>query len=93
MASRPITLWHIEKKNMEVVTDFLFFVSKITVDSDYSHEIRRHLLLGKNVMTNLGNVLKSRDINLLTNVHKVKAMVFPMVTYGCEDRAKKKLEY
>ena len=78
---------------MEVVTDFLFLSSTITVDGDCSHEIRRHLLLGKKVMTNLDSVLKRRDNNLLTNVHIVKAMVFPMVTYDCESRTIKKVEY
>ena len=83
MASGPITSWQIEGKNEEAVTDLLL-VSKITADGDCSHEIRRWLLLGKKAMTNLDNVLKSRDITLLTKVHIVKATVFPVVTYGCE---------
>ena len=77
---------------MEVVTDFLFLGSKITADDDYSHEIRRHLLLGRKAMTNLDSVLKSRDITLLTKVHIVKAMVFPVVTYSCESWTIKKAE-
>ena len=82
MATSPITLWQIdEKKKMEIVTDFIFLGSKITVDSDCSHEIQRCLLLGIKVMTNLDNILKSRDITLPTKVHLVKAMVFPVVTY------------
>ena len=82
MASGPITSCQIEGEKVEVVTDFLFLGSKITVDGDCSHEIRRHLLLGRKAMTNLDSVLKSRDVTLLTNVHIVKAMVFPVVTYG-----------
>ena len=82
MASGPITSWQIEGEKVEVVTDFLFLGSKITVDGDCSHEIRRHLLLGRKAMTNLDSVLKSRDVTLPTNVHIVKAMVFPVVTYG-----------
>ena len=82
MASGPIISWEIEGEKMEAVTDFLFLGSKITVDGDCSHEIRRHLLLGRKAMTNLDSVLKSRDVTLLTNVHIVKAMVFPVVTYG-----------
>ena len=78
---------------MEVVTDFLFLGSTITADGDCSHEIRKHLLLGKKVMTNLDSVLKRRDNNLLTNVHIVTAMVFPMVIYDCESRTIKKVEY
>ena len=81
MASGPITAWQIEGENVEVVTDFLFLGSKITVDSDCSHEIRRQLLLGRKAMTNLDRMLKSRDITLPT---EVKAMVFPVVTYGYE---------
>ena len=84
MASGPITSWQIEGEKVEVVTDFLFLGSKITADGDCSHEIRRRLLLGRKVMTNLDSVLKSRDIALPTKVRIVKAMVFPMVTYGCE---------
>ena len=79
MASGPITAWQIEGENVEGVTDFLFLGSKITVDSDCSHEIRRQLLLGRKVVTNLDSVLKSRDITLLTKVHIFKAMVFPHV--------------
>ena len=81
MASSPITSWQIDG---ETVADFIFLGSKITVDGDYSHEIKRHLLLGRKVMTNLGSILKSRDITLLTKFHLVKAMVFPVVMYGCE---------
>ena len=81
MASGPITSWQIDG---ERVTDFIFLGSKITADGDCSHEIKRCLLLGRKVMTNLGSILKSRDIILLTKVHLVKAMVFPVVTYGCE---------
>ena len=84
MASGPITAWQIEGEKVEVVTDFLFLGSKITADHDYSHEIRRQLLYGRKVMTDLDSVLKSRNVILLTKVHIVKAMVFPVVTYGCE---------
>ena len=84
MASGPITSWQIEGEKVKVVTDFLFLGSKITADSDCSHEIRRRLLLGREAMTNLDNMLKSRDITLLTKVCIVKALVFPLVTYGCE---------
>ena len=90
MASGPITSWQIDGETMERVTDFIFFLrggrrsSKITTDGDCRHEIKRHLLLGRKVMTNLDSVLKSRDITLLAKVHLVKAMVFPVVTYGCE---------
>ena len=84
MASCPITSRQIEGKKVEVVTDFLFLGSKTTANGDCSHEIRRHLLLGRKAMTNLDSVLKSRDITLPTKVHRVKAMVFPVVTYGCE---------
>ena len=83
MASGPITSWQIDGKTMETVTDFIFLGSKITADGDYSHEIKRLLLLGKKAMTHLDSVLKSRDITLLTKVHLVKAMVFPVVMYGC----------
>ena len=92
MASGPITSWQIEGEKVEVVTDFLFLGSKITVDGDCSHEIRRHLLLGRKAMTNLDSVLKSRDITLLTEVCIVKAVVFPVVTYGCENWTVKKAE-
>ena len=92
MASGPITAWQIEGEKVEVVRDFLFLGSKITADGDCSHEIRRRLLLGRKAMTNLDSVLKSRDITLLTKVHIVKAMVFPVVTYGCESWTIKKTE-
>ena len=84
MASGPITLCQIEGETMETVTDFIFLGSKITVDGDCSHEIKRCLLLGRKAMTNLDNVLKSKDITLQTMVHIVKSMVFPVVMYGCE---------
>ena len=84
MASGPTTSWQIEGAKVEAVTDFIFLSSKITVDSDFSHEIKRHLLLGTKVMTNLDNRLKSRDITLPTKVRLVKAMVFPVVMHGCE---------
>ena len=84
MASGPITSWQIDGETMETVTDFTFLGSRITVDSDCSHEIKRCLLLGRKAMTNLDSVLKSRDITLPTKVHLVKAMVFPVVMYGCE---------
>ena len=83
-AFSPITSWQIEGEKVETVRDFIFLGSKITVDDDCSHEIKRYLLLGRKTMTNLGSVLKSRDITLLTKVHIVKAMVFPVVMYGCE---------
>ena len=79
MASGPITSWQIDRETMETVTDFIFFGSKITADGDCSHEIKRHLLLGRKAMTNLDSILKSRDITLLTKVHLAKAMVFPVV--------------
>ena len=85
MASGPITSWQIDEETMETVTDFIFLGSKITADSDCSHEIKRRLLLGRKVMTNLDSILKSRDITLLTKVCLVKAMVFPVVMYGCEN--------
>ena len=84
MASGPITSWHIEGETTETVTDFIFLGSKITADGDCSHEIKRRLLLGRKVMTNLDSILKSKDITLLTKIHLVKAMVFPVVMYGCE---------
>ena len=84
MASAPITPWQIDGETMKIVTDFIFSGSKITVDGDRSHEIKRHLLLGIKFMTNLDSVLKIRDITLLRKVHIVKAMVFPVVMYGCE---------
>ena len=83
MASGPITSWQIDGETMETVTDFIFLDSKITVDSDCNHEIKRWLLLGRKVRTNLDSLLKSRDITLLTKVHLVKARVFPVVMYGC----------
>ena len=92
MASSPITAWQIEGEKVEVVTDFLFLGSKITADHDYSHEIRRQLLYGRKVMTDLDSVLKSRNVILLTKVHIVKAMVFPVVTYSCESWTIKKAE-
>ena len=84
MASGPITSWHIDRENVETMSDFIFLGSKITVDYDCSHEIKRCLLLGRIAMTNLDSILKSRDITLPTKVHIVKAMVFPVVMYGCE---------
>ena len=89
MASGPITSWEIDR---ETVSDFIFLGSKITVDGDCSHEIKRHLLLGRKVMTHLDNILISRDITLPTKVHLVKAMVFPVVMYGCESWTVKKSE-
>ena len=93
MASSPITSWHIDGETMETVTDFIFLGSKITSDGDYSHEIKRCLLLGRKAMTNLDSILKSRDITLPTKVHIVKAMVFPVVTYGCESWTIKEAEH
>ena len=90
MVSIPITSWQIDRETMETVTDFIFLGSKITVDGDCSHEIKRHLLLGRKAMTNLDSILKSKDITLLTKVHIVKAMVFPVVNYGCDSWAIKK---
>ena len=84
MASGPITSWQLDGDTVETVTDFIFLGSKLTVDGNYSHEIERCLLLGRKAMTNLGSILKSRDITLVTKVHLVKAMVFPVVMYGCE---------
>ena len=84
MASGPITSWEIDGETVETVADFIFWGSKITADGDCSHEIKRHLLHGRKVMTNLDSILKSRDITLPTKVHLVKAMVFPVVMYGCE---------
>ena len=92
MASSHITSWQIEVEKVEAMTDFLFFGSKITVDDDCSHEIRRHLLLGRKAMTNLDSVLKNRDITLPTKIHIVKAMVFPVVMYRCESWTIKKAE-
>ena len=93
MASSPITSWHIDGETMETVTDFIFLGSKITSDGDYSHEIKRCLLLGRKAMTNLDSILKSRDITLPTKVHIVKAMVFPVVMYGCESWTIKEAEH
>ena len=84
MASGPITSWQIDGEPMETVTDFILGGSKITADGDYSHEIKRNLLLERKAMTNLDSIFKSRDITLPTKVHLVKAMVFPVVMYGCE---------
>ena len=92
MISGPITVWQIEGETVEVVTDFLFLGSKITVDGDCSREIRRRLPLGRKAVTNLDSVSKSRDITLLTKVHIVKAMAFPVVMYGCENWTIKKSE-
>ena len=92
IASDPITSWQIDKETMETVTDFIFRGSKITADGDYSHEIKRCLLLGRKVMTNLDSILKSRDITLPMKVHLVKGMVFPVVMYGCESCTIKKAE-
>ena len=89
MASSPITSWQIDGETMETVTDFLFLGSKITADSDCSHEIKKYLLLERKAMTNLDNILKSRDITLLTKVYLVKALVFPVVMYGCVSRTLK----
>ena len=93
MASGPITSWQIHGEAMETVTDFIFWGSKITADGDCSHEIKRHLLLGRKAMTNLDSLLKSRDITLPTEVHLVKVMVFPAVIYGCESWTIKKAEH
>ena len=93
MAFGPITSWRIEGEKMEAVTDFLFLGSRITVDGDYHHEIRRWLFLGRKDRTNLDSVLKSKDITSLTKVHIVKAMVFPVVKYGCESWTIKKAEW
>ena len=84
MTSSPITSWQINEETMETMTDFIFLGSKITADGDRSHEIKRHLLFGRKIMTNLDSILKSRDITLLTKVHLVKAMIFPIVMYGCK---------
>jgi len=93
MASGPITSWQIDGEAMETVADFIFLGSKTTVDTDCSHEIKRYLLFGRKAMTNLDNVLRSRSISLSAKVHLVKAMVFPVVTYGCESWTIKKAEY
>ena len=93
MASGSITSWQIEGESMETVRDFNFGNSKITADGDCSHEIKRRLLLGRKIMTNLDSILKSRDITLPTKIHLVKAMVFPVVMYGCESWTVKKAEH
>ena len=92
MASGPITSWEIDGETVETVSDFIFWGSKITADGDYGHEIKRHLLLGRKVMTNLNSILKSRDITLPTKVRLVKAMASPVVMYGCESWTVKKAE-
>ena len=92
MASGPITSWQLDEETMETVRDFIFLGIKITTDGDYRHEIKRSLLLERKAMTNLDNILKSRDITLLTKVHLVKAVVFPLVMYGCESWTVKKAE-
>ena len=92
MASGPITSWQIDGETMETATDFIFLGSKITADGDCSHEIKKYLFLGKKAMTNLDSILKSRDITLPTDVHIVKAMVFPVVMYECDRRTIKKAE-
>ena len=92
MASSPITSWQIDTETMETVRNFTFLGSKITADGDCSHEIKRHLLLGRKAMTNLDSILQSRDITSLTKVHLVRAMVFPVVMYGCESWTIKKVE-
>ena len=92
MASSPITSWQVNGETMEIVTDFIFLGSKITADDDCSHKIKRRLLLGRKVMTNLDSIFKSRDITLPTKVHLVKA-VFPVVMYGCESCTRRKAEH
>ena len=92
MASGPIISWQIDGETVETMSDFIFLGPKITTDGDCSHEIKRHLLLGRKVMTNLDSILKSRDITLPTKVHLVKAMAFPVVMYGCESWIIKKVE-
>ena len=93
IASGPITSWEIDGETVETVSDFIFLSSKITADGDCSHEIKRHLLLGRKIMTNLESILKSRDITLSTKVRLVKAMVFPVVMYGCDSCTVKKAEH
>ena len=93
MASGPITSWQIDEETVETVADFIFLGSKITADGDCSHEIKRCLLLGRKVMTNLDNILKSRDITLSIKAHLVKAMVFPLVLYGCENWTIRRAEH
>ena len=92
MASSPIISWQIDGETMEIVTDFIFLGSRITVDGDCSHKIKRHLLLERKAMTNLDSILKSRDITLPTKVHVVKATVFPVIMYGCENWTIRKAE-
>ena len=92
MASGPITSWQIDGETVETVADFIFWGSKITADGDCNHEIKRHLLLRRKIMTNLDSILKSRDTTLPTKVHLVKAVVFPVVMYGCESWTVKKAE-
>ena len=92
MAADPITSWQIDGEAVETVSDFIFLGSKITADGDCSHEVKRHLILGRKVMTNLDSIVKSRDITSSTKVHLVKAMVFPVVMYGCESWTTKKAE-
>ena len=92
MTSGPITSWQIDGERMETVTDFIFLISKVTADGDCSHEIKRHLFLGRKAMNNIDNILKSRDVTLPTKVLLVKAMVFPIVIYGCESWTVKKAE-
>ena len=93
MASGPITSWQIDGETVETVSDFILGGSKITADGDFSHEIKRHLLLGRKIMTNLDSIFKIRDITLPTKVCLVKAMVFPVVMYGCESKTIKKAEH
>ena len=93
LASGPITLWEIDGETVEAVSDFIFLGSKVTADGDCSHEVKRRLLLGRKVMTNLDSILKSRDITLPTRIHLVKAMVFPVVMYGSESWTVKKAEH
>ena len=93
MASGPITSWEIDRETVEIVSDFISGGSKITADGDCNHETKRHLLLERKVMTNLDSILKSRDITLPANVHLVKAMVFPVIMYGCESWTVKKAEH
>ena len=93
MVSSPITSWQIDGETVETVADFIFLGSKITVDGDFSHDIKRRLLLGRKVMTNVDSILKSRSITLSTKVHLVKAIVFPVVMYGCESWTLKKAEH
>ena len=93
MASGPITSWQIDRETMETVTDLIFLSSKITADDDCSHEVQRHLLLGRKVITNLDSILKSRDVTLSAKVGLIKAMVFPVVMYGCDSWNIKKAEH